>query len=48
MKIDDPTFFPKSGNFLLIWIKVSLKKVGFFLLFEPILQADFLDKTLTL
>ena len=31
----------------LIWVKVSLK-VGFFLLFEPILPAGFIDKMIAL
>ena len=37
MEIDGLTFVPNSGYFLLIWVKACLKKLAFFLLFEPIL-----------
>ena len=46
MEIDGLTFVPNSGYFLLIWVKACLKKLAFFLLFEPILPADFLNKML--
>ena len=45
MGIDGPTFVWKSGEFLL---KVCLKKITFFLLFEPNLRAGFFDKMLAL
>ena len=48
MGTDGPTFVPKSGYFLLVWVEVCLKKVGCFLLFEPILGAGFSEKILAL
>ena len=30
MEVDGPTFVPKSGYFLLIWVKICLKKLDFF------------------
>ena len=44
MGIDGPTFVPKSGYFLPILVKVCPQKVGFFLIFWPILGAGFFDK----
>ena len=41
MEIDGPTFVPNNGYFLLIWVKVCLEKLAFYLLFEPILLAGF-------
>ena len=29
MRIDGPTFVPKSGYFLLIWVKVCPQKLAF-------------------
>ena len=46
MGIDDPTFAPKSGQFLLIQVKVLSQKVGS--IFEPILRASFSDEMLAL
>ena len=46
MGIDGPTFVPKSGYFLPILGLSS--KVGFFLIFWPILRAGFFDKMLAL
>ena len=46
MGIDGPTFVPKSGYFLLIWVKVCPQKMA--LIFYPILRAGFFDKMLAL
>ena len=49
MGIDGPTFVPKSGYFLLIWVKVCPQKLAFSYFFQPILQAGFFfDKMLAL
>ena len=48
MGIDGPTFIPKSGYFFTNLGQGLSRKVGFFLIFEPILQVGFFDKMLAL
>ena len=47
MRINSPTFVPKGANFTNLGQGLS-KKVGFFLIFEPVLRAGFFDKMLAL
>ena len=44
MRIDGPTFVPKSGYFLLIRVKVCFKKLGFSYFLCQFLLDGFFDK----
>ena len=45
MGIDGPTFVPKSGYFLLIWVKVCPQKLAFFFkFFSEFYELAFLTK----
>ena len=48
MRIDGPTFVPKSGYFFTNSGQGLSQKVGFFSTFEPIFRAGFFDKMLAL
>ena len=48
MVIDGPTFVPKSGYFLLIWVKVCPQKLAFPLFFSQFYELAFFDKMLAL
>ena len=48
MGIDGPTFVPKSGYFFTNFGQGLSSKVGFFLIFSPILRVGFFDKMLAL
>ena len=48
MGIDGPTFVPKKWLFFTNFGRGLSSKVGFFLIFLPILRAGFLDKVLAL
>ena len=45
MGIDGPTFVPKSGYFLLIWVKVCPQKLAFSLFFSQFYELAFLTKS---
>ena len=42
MGIDGPTFVPKSGYFLLIWVKVCPQKLAFLNFFSQFYELAFL------
>ena len=44
MGIDGPTFVPKSGYFLPIWVKVCPQKLAFFKFFSQFYKLAFLTK----
>ena len=44
MEIDGPTFGPKGGYFLLIWVKVSLKQLAFSSFFSQFYELAFQTK----
>ena len=44
MGIDGPTFVPKSGYFLLIWVKVCPQKLAFSYFFSQFYEMAFLTK----
>ena len=44
MRIDGPTFVPKSGDFLLIWVKVCPQKLAFSRFFSQFYDLAFLTK----
>ena len=44
MGIDGPTFVPKSGYFLLIWVKVCPQKLAFSEFFSQFYELAFLTK----
>ena len=44
MGIDGPTFVPKSGYFLLIWVKVCPQKLAFSYFFNQFYELAFLTK----
>ena len=41
MEIDGPTFVPKSGYFLLIWVKVCPQKLAFSYFFSQFYELAF-------
>ena len=44
MAIDGPTFLPKSGYFLLIWVKDCPQKLAFSSFFSQFYELAFLTK----
>ena len=48
MGIDGPTFVPKSGYFLLIWVKVCPQKLAFLNFFSQFYELVFFGKMLAL